>query len=81
MGKIYHYYKNINVGLLKLNTGVLKINDEILIIGKTTGVQRIKIESMEVNHKQVSEVKKGDEVGLKVPECRKGDEVYKVVKK
>ncbi len=81
LGKILHYYPKINVGLLKLNTGKLRIGDEILIIGKTTGVLRHKLESMEINHKKVSEVKKGEDVGILLPFCRKGDEVYRVVKK
>ncbi len=81
LGKIYHYYPKINVGLIKLNTGKLRIRDEILIIGKTTGVVKTKIKSMEINHKKVNEVKKSDNVGIMLPFCRKGDEVYKVVKR
>lgn len=81
LGKILHYYDKIGVGLLKLNTGKLKIGDEILIIGKTSGVIRHKIESMEINHKKVNEVKKGEDVGVEMPFSRKGDEVYRIVKK
>ena len=81
LGKILHYYDKISVGLLRLNTGKLRTGDEVLIIGKTTGVLRHKVESMEINHKKVSEVKKGEDVGILLPFCRKGDEVYRVVKK
>jgi putative protease len=81
IGKIYHYYDKIEVGLLKLNTGKLKIEDEAYIIGKISGVIRHKINSMEIKHKSVNEAKKGDEVGIKLPKCRKGDELYKIVKK
>jgi len=81
IGKINHYYPKINVGLLKLNNGKLKINDEIMIIGKTTGVLKHKIESIEAHYKQIAEAKKGDEVGIKLPFCRKNDELYKVIKK
>ncbi len=81
IGKIYHYYDKIQVGLLKLNTGKLKIGDEIYIIGKTSGVIRHKIESMETQNKQISEAIKGDNIGIRLPKCRKGDEVYKIVKK
>jgi len=79
IGKISHYYPKINVGLLKLNTGSLKTNDEIIIIGKTTGVIKTKIKSMEMSHKQINEAKKGNEIGIKLPFCRKGDEVYKII--
>ncbi len=81
IGKITHYYPKLKVGLLKLNTGELKIKDEILILGKTTGILRCKIESMQINKKIVREVKKSQDVAIKLPLCKKGDEVYKVVKK
>lgn len=81
LGKIYHYYPKINVGLIKINTGKLKINDEIYIIGKTSGVLRHKVTSMQIEHKDVFEVKKNDNVGIKLPLVRKGDEIYRIVKK
>ncbi|MEK6935298.1 MAG: U32 family peptidase, partial [Nanoarchaeota archaeon] len=81
IGKIKHYYSNISVGLLKLSTGKLKIGDDIFIIGKTTGLIKYKITSMQINHKEVIEVKKSEEVGIKLPFCRKGDEIYKVIKR
>jgi putative protease len=81
IGKISHYYPKINVGILKLNTGNLKIGDEIIIIGKTTGVVKAKVESMEISHNSVREVKKSQNAGIKLPFCRKGDELYKIVKK
>ncbi|MDD5191620.1 MAG: U32 family peptidase [Candidatus Nanoarchaeia archaeon] len=81
IGKINHYYPKVEVGLIKLNTGKLKVGDEILIIGKTTGVLKHKIQSMESHHKQITEAKKGEEIGIKLPLCRKNDELYKVIKK
>jgi len=81
IGKIKHYYPKINVGLLKLNTGILKIGEEIMIIGKITGVLKHKIISMQMNHKPIEKAVKGDEIGIKIPFCRKNDELYKVVKK
>ncbi|MDP2925516.1 MAG: U32 family peptidase [Nanoarchaeota archaeon] len=81
LGKISHYYDKINVAILKLNTGKLKINDEVYIIGKTTGLLRHKVESMQIEHKAISEARKGDNIGIILPKCRKGDEVYKVIKK
>jgi len=81
IGKIEHYYLKLGVGLLKLNSGLLKIGDDIFIIGKTTGFVRCEIKSMEIKHKLVDKVKKGQRVGIKLPRCRKGDEIYKVVRK
>lgn len=81
LGKILHYYSKIGVGLLKLNTGRLKVGDEVLIIGKTSGVIRHKISSMEIEHKKVYEAGKGECVGVQLPGCRKGDEVYRILVK
>jgi len=81
IGKIQHYYKKIGVGLLKLNNGPLKTGDEIYIIGKTTGFIKHKIKSMQIKYKEIKEARKDQDVGIKLPFCRKGDEVYKVVKR
>jgi U32 family peptidase len=81
IGKIQHYYNKLGVGLLKLNNGPLKVGDEIYIIGKTTSIIKYKITSMQINHKEVKTVKKGQDVGIKLPFCRKNDEVYKIMKK
>ncbi|PJA22484.1 hypothetical protein COX58_02105 [archaeon CG_4_10_14_0_2_um_filter_Archaea_38_6] len=80
IGKIHHYWKNIGVADLKINTGKLKIGDVIIVSGNTTFF-KTKIESMEIDHKPISSVKKGKHVGIKLPECRENDEVYLVVKK
>jgi len=81
IGKIKHYYPKVNVALLKLSTGKLKIGDKIMILGNTTGIKRFQIKSMQINHKPVKQVKKGDEVGIQLPLCRKNDDLYKVVEK
>ncbi len=81
IGKIKNYYKKIGVGILYLNNGPLKKGDEIYIIGNTTGIIKHKITSMQINHKEIKKVDKGRDVGIKLPFCRKNDEVYKIIKK
>jgi len=81
VGKVKHYYDKIKVALVYMNAGEIKIGDEIIITGKTTPIIYHKIKSMEINNKKVKKVKKGQEIAIKVPLCRKGDEIYKVVKK
>lgn len=58
VGKVIHYYPKINVGLLKVSSGKLKTGDEIIILGKTTGIVRSKVETMEIEHKSINEAKK-----------------------
>jgi U32 family peptidase len=81
IGKISHYYPKISVAQLKLNNGPLKIDDKILIMGKTTGLVRHKITSMEIKNKSIKTAKKGQEIAVKIPFCRKGDELYRIIKR
>jgi putative protease len=75
IGKVTHYYPKIQVATIKL-VSKLKSGDKIIIIGKTTGIQNAEVEYMEMNHLPIKAAKKGDEIGLKLPEVRKNDEVY-----
>lgn len=79
VGKVLHYYKQVGVAEIKVSSKI-KIGDNLVIIGKTTGLEKTKVESMEMKNKKVKEAKKGDEVGIKLPLVRKNDEVY-VIKK
>lgn len=78
IGIVEDYFAKISVIAVKLD-GELKVGDKIHIKGHTTDFYQI-VESMQIEHQQVTSAKKGDSVGIKVNEkCRKGDAVYKVV--
>jgi len=81
VGKIEKYWPKAKVAHVKMLAGKLKLGDEVYIIGKQTGIRRIKIPSMEVNKKPVKEIKKSQDVGIRFPQCKKGDEVYLIRKK
>ncbi len=74
VGKISHYFAKIGVATIKL-VSELKVGDEIIIIGKTTGLKKSKIKHIEIKHNSVQSAKK-EEVGIKIPKVRKNDEVY-----
>jgi putative protease len=77
IGSITHYYDGLEVGIVELKSE-LKVGDKIKIKGHTTEVDQA-VDSMQVDHKDVKEAKKGDVVGIKVSSrVREGDEVYKV---
>ena len=78
IGKITHYYGNLNVGIIELSDG-LKVGDKIHIKGHTSDFTQ-DIASMQIEHAVVSEAKNGDAVGIKVAEkVHPHDKVYKVV--
>lgn len=77
IGKVLNYFKDINVAHVLIESGQIKTDDEILIMGETTGVLEIKIDKMNVNDKQNSLAKRGDEITLQVPALvRRNDKVY-----
>lgn len=80
VGRVYSYLSGIGVGLIKMYAGELKIGDEIYLYKKDSAVQRVKIQSIEINHKSVETTKKGEEVGIVLPKCKKGTEVYLILK-
>lgn len=76
IGEVLHYYTNIGVAVVKLNN-TLKAGDRISVKGATTDFEQ-SVDSMQINHKNVEEAKKGQEVGMKVADkVREGDCIYK----
>jgi len=78
IGVITHFFGNIGVAVIKLKQGELASGDTIHIKGHSTDFVQ-KIDSIQIDHKPVPKVKKGDDFGVKVKDkCREGDIVYKV---
>lgn len=75
IGKITHYFNKIGVAVLELESK-LKIGDTV-VIATGQGDFEQAVDSMQVEHAQVSEAKKGDAVGLKVDQLvKEGNVVY-----
>jgi len=75
VGKVLHYFDKIQVATVKL-VSELKVGDRIVVIGKTTGIIKAKIEYMESKKKSINRAGKDNEIGIKLPKVRKNDEVY-----
>jgi translation elongation factor EF-1alpha len=77
VGKVSDFFAHVVVAGIDM-TGSLKVGDKIHIKGHTTDLE-LDVASMQIDNKNVTEAKKGDSVGIKVPErVRPGDTVYKV---
>ena len=77
VGKITHYYDKISVAVLEVSDS-LAVGDTIKISGHDKEFT-MAVTSMQVEHEQVQNAKKGDVVGLKVDQpVGEGDEVYRV---
>ncbi len=78
IGKVTHFFGRISVAVLDL-TEPLKVGETIHIKGHTTDLTQ-KVESMQIEHKDVEEAKPGDSVAIKVAgHVREHDVVYKVL--
>lgn len=77
VGCIEHYYSKLGVGIVKLKDK-LAVGDKVKIKGHTTDIDQT-VDSIQINHEDVEEAKKGDVVGIKVSDkVREDDAVYKV---
>jgi translation elongation factor EF-1alpha len=76
IGKVLHFFDKIGVAVLKMSDR-LKTGDKIRIESAEPFVQIVT--SMQVNHKELKEAKKGDDIGLKVEgRCNDGDKVIRL---
>jgi len=79
VGVVEHFFTKIGVAAIKITDGELKVGDTIHIVGATTDFKQ-KVESMQINKQPVEIAKPGDEIGIKVIDrVRENDVVYKVV--
>ncbi|HQJ46049.1 MAG TPA: U32 family peptidase, partial [Ignavibacteriaceae bacterium] len=77
VGKVLNYCKEIEVAHILIESGQIKTNDELLIMGETTGVLELKLETMKVNDNEDHTAKRGDEITFRVPALvRRNDRVY-----
>jgi translation elongation factor EF-Tu-like GTPase len=77
VGKVSDFFARPVVAGITMS-GVLKVGDKIHITGHTSNLEMV-VNSMQIDNKDVTEAKRGDEVGIKVTDrVRRGDTVYKV---
>ena len=75
IGVVSSYFSHISVAAIKLS-GELKVGDKIHIKGATTDIEE-KVKEIQIERKPVQKAKKGDHVGIKVPDkVRPNDKVF-----
>jgi len=79
IGYVSNYYKNISVAAVEITNGSVSVGDTLHFLGRTTDFE-LTVDSLQIEHESVTEAKKGDGIGLKIPaKVRKKDKVYKIV--
>ena len=77
IGIVTNYFGHIDVAAIKL-TDKLKIGDKIKFSGGDVEFEQ-DVKSMQINRKDITEAKKGDEIGIIVNEkVRKEYKVFKI---
>ena len=79
IGLVSNYFGKISVAAVEITDGTVSLGDTLHFLGHTTNFES-KVASMQIEHKSVTEAKRGDSVGIKISETvRRGDKIYKVV--
>jgi putative protease len=76
VGRITHFFTKISVAVVELKAP-LAVGDRIIIKGPLTDFEQV-VDSMQIEHKNVTRAEAGQSIGLKVAQrVREKDVVYK----
>ncbi len=79
IGIVSNYFAQISVAAVEITDGTVSVGDTLHFYGHTTDFESTVV-SIQMEHKPVTDAKKGESVGIKVPErVRERDRVYKIV--
>ena len=78
IGVVEGFFARPSAAVIKLTKGTLKAGERIYIKGHTTDLQQV-VQSIQIDHKEIAEAKKGDVVGIQVNDrVRPNDVVYRL---
>ncbi|MCI4371770.1 MAG: hypothetical protein L3J78_03890 [Thermoplasmata archaeon] len=79
VGEVFHFFGHISVAAIRLTDGGIAIGDTVQIQGPTTNLEQT-VDTLQIEHGEVSHADRGQEVGMKVRDrVREKDYVYKLV--
>ncbi|MBL0101995.1 MAG: U32 family peptidase [Saprospiraceae bacterium] len=80
LAKASKYYPNINVAEFLVETGTIRAGENLMVIGRNTGSDKIVLDELIVNGVKQTEAKKGDKITFLFPKALKpNDKLYKIV--
>jgi len=81
IGEVVNYYSKVKAAEIRL-WHPLKVGEEIVVQGPTTGSITQRVESLQIEHKNILKARKGENVGISLKsKVRPGDIVYKKIKR
>ena len=79
IGYVSKFFGRISVAAIEITSLEINVGETIRIKGHTTD-QKIEVNSIQIEHKNVETAKKGDSIGIEVTEkARRKDKVYRIV--
>src|SRR6266571_2607899 len=79
VGEVFHFYGKIGVAAIRLTDDGIAIGDTVQIQGPSTNLEQ-PVETLQIEHADVSRAGPGQEVGMKVRDrVREKDFVYKLL--
>lgn len=79
VGEVMNYYRKAGAAEIQVRNAGFALGDELLIQGPTTGLVRLKVESIQIEHEARQSALRGERVALGVPEqVRPRDRVFVV---
>lgn len=80
LAKATKYYPNINVAEFLVESGTIRAGENLMVIGRNTGSDKIIIDELIVNGVKQEEANKGDKITFPFPKALKSnDKLYKIV--
>lgn len=80
LAKATKYYPNINVAEFLVETGTIRAGENLMVIGRNTGSDKIVLDELIVNGRKQTEANKGDKITFPFPKALKSnDKLYKIV--
>ena len=81
VGKVINYFKQPKAAYIQIESGSLEIGEDVLIIGRTSGVIELKLQNMLDDELVITKAEKGKRITfLCDQQVRPHDMVYKIVK-
>lgn len=79
IGEVMKFFAKPSVAAVKITSGELLAGDTVKFVGHTTDFED-RIDSMEIDNKQIEKATAGDYIGIKVADrVRPGDEMFRIV--
>lgn len=78
VGEVMHYFGHVGVAVVKATKEPIKKGDKLHVVGGSADFDQT-VDSLQIDHKDVAQLAKGKEGGMKVSEkVHEGNKIFKI---